>query len=279
MVVVGGFNGLPLGDVLGFKLPTAIAKSSPGLHCEDYSTEKSCKEDPECGWCNPLQKCFSLDQSGSCSATLLTGSCPGPCSVHGQCRACLLVGGEKCGWCVEDSRCYLKDSPAGACQSVTNSNEKTIRGWWGNTGHFLTSPNTCQTMDFPPGITVIESFQYPNSSFPDVVRIVSTSEVKIVRDVVSSGNKLRATQLKGFVYPYINQSLSSESYKLFLVLNNAKYSDATLWLSTNDRESNSVSTICIYPNRSVMYFISIQGKTHLWSLRGAYLVLFTPGGT
>ena len=246
MLVVGGFSGLPLGDVLGFKLPIAIAaKSSSGGHCEGYSTGKSCKEDPECGWCNMLSRCLSLDQSGSCSATLLTGSCLGPCAVHAQCSACLLVCGEKCGWCVEDSRCYPRDSPTGACQTVTNSNVETIRGWWGDTGHFLTSPKECQTMDFPPGITVIENVEYPNSSFPDGVRIVSTSEVTILRIGVLSVDKVRVTQLKGFVYPFKYQSVPWKSYELYLKLSNSRYSEATLWLSTDDTEANSVSTTMV----------------------------------
>lgn len=239
MLVVGGFSGLPLGDVLGFKLPIAIAeKSSSGGHCEGYSTDKSCKEDPECGWCNTLFKCFSLDQSGSCSTTLLTGSCPGPCAAHAQCGACLLVGNAKCGWCVQDSRCYPKDSPAGACHVVPS------QGWWGDTGHFLTSPNECQTMDFPPGITVIENVEYPDSSFPDSVRIVSTSEVEIFHDGV---DKVHVTQLKGFIYPFANQSAPWKSYELYLKVHNPRSSYAKLWLSTDHTEANSVSTAS-FPN-------------------------------
>lgn len=241
MLVVGGFSGLPLGDVLGFKLPIAIAeKSSSGGHCEGYSTEKSCIEDPECGWCSKSSKCLSLDQSASCSATLSTSSCPGPCAVHVQCSTCLLVGGAKCGWCVEDSRCYPRDSRTGACQTVTNSNVETIRGWWGDTGHFLTSPNECQTRDYPPGITVIENVEYPNSSFPDGVRIVSQSEVEIFREGVL--DKVRVTQLKGFVYPFRYQPVPWKSYELYLVLINAGNGDVSLWLSTDDTEANSVST-------------------------------------
>lgn len=247
MLVVGGFSGLPLGDVLGFKLPTAIAeKRTSGGHCEGYSIEKNCKEDPECGWCNTVSKCLSLDQSGSCSATLSMGSCPGPCAVHAQCRACLLVGNAQCGWCVEDSRCYPKDSPAGACHVVSS------QGWWGDTGNFLTSANECQTMDFPPGITVIENVQYPNSSFPDGVRIISTSEVTIFRAGVSSVDRVRVTQLKGFVYPFKNQSVPWKSYELYLKVSNSRYSDATLWLSTDDTEANSVSTASLQTSVSCL---------------------------
>ena len=244
MLVVGGFSGLPLGDVLGFKLPIAVAgKSSSGGHCEGYSTEKSCKDDPECGWCRASPKCLSLDQSGSCSATFLTGSCPGPCAVYVQCSACLLVGGAKCGWCVEDSSCYLIDSPTGACQTGINSNAETIRGWWGATGHFLTSPNQCQTMDYPPGITVIENVGYSNSSSPDGVRIVSTSDVKIWREGVL--DNVGVTQLKGFVYPFRYQSVPWMAYKLYLELSNARNVYVSLWLSTDNTEANSVS---IFPN-------------------------------
>lgn len=62
MFVVGGFSGLLLGDVLGFKLFIVIVeKSFLGGYCEGYSNEKNCKEDLECGWCNIVFKCFSLD--------------------------------------------------------------------------------------------------------------------------------------------------------------------------------------------------------------------------
>ena len=242
MLVVGGFSGLPLGDVLGFKFPVAVAeKSSSGGHCEGYSTEKSCKDDPECGWCRASSKCLSLDQSGNCSETLSTGSCPGPCAAYVQCRACLVIGGAKCGWCVEDSRCYLRDSPTGACQTGINSNSQTIRGWWGETGHFLTLQNECQTMDYPPGITVIENVDYPNSSFPDGVRIASTSAVEILRDGVLE--KVRVTQLKGFVYPFRYQSVPWRAYELYLELKNARNLNVSLWLSTDDEEANSVSIL------------------------------------
>ena len=243
MLVVGGFGGLPLGDVLGFKLPVAIAaKVTIGAHCKGYSTEPSCREDPECGWCNTSPKCLSLSQSGSCTESLLRGSCPGPCVVYSQCSSCLSFGGAKCGWCVQDSRCYPNNSPAGACQSVTNSNKKQLRGWWGTSGQFLTSPNQCQTMDFPPGITVIENREVPNSSFPDGVRIVSKSEVKILRITIASENEARVTQLVGFIYPFQFLSVPWMSYELSLMLDNAEDSEAKLWLSTDDSEANIVST-------------------------------------
>ncbi|XP_078380393.1 multiple epidermal growth factor-like domains protein 8 isoform X1 [Oculina patagonica] len=240
MLVVGGYSGLPLGDVLGFKLPIAIAeKSSVGGHCEGYSTEKSCKDDPECGWCKTSPKCLSLDQSGSCGSSLLTGSCPGPCAAYLQCSACLSFGSTKCGWCVQDSRCYPIGSPTGACQSAGNSNQETVRGWWGNTGQFLTSPNQCQTTDFPPGITVVENVQTPNSSFPDGVRIVSKSEVKILRSGISEVDRVQVTQLIGFIYPFKYQSVPWKAYELTLMIDNAQHSEAKLWLSTDDTEANS----------------------------------------
>lgn len=242
MLVVGGFSGLPLGDVLGFKLPKAAAeKSSAGAHCEGYSTEISCKEDPECGLCKASSKCLSLEKSSSCSAALITGSCPGPCAAYLQCSGCLSFGSTKCGWCVQDSRCYPIGSPTGACQPVSNSNQETIRGWWGSTGQFLTSLNQCRTTDFPPGITVVENVQTPNSSFPDGVRIVSRSEVKILRVGKSAVDEVRITQLAGFVYPFKYQSIPWKVYELFLIVHNPINSEAKLWLSTDDTEANSVS--------------------------------------
>lgn len=235
MLVVGGFSGLPLGDVLGFKLPKAVAEnSSSGAHCEGYSTEISCKEDPECGYCKASSKCLSLEKSSSCGAALRTGSCPGPCAAYLQCSGCLSFGSTKCGWCVQDSRCYPIGSPTGACQTV-------FIGWWGNTGQFLTSPNQCQTTDFPPGITVVENVQTPNSSFPDGVRIVSRSQVNILRSGKSEVERVRITQLVGFIYPFMNESVPWKDYKLYLNVQNAIDSTAKLWLSTDDTEANSVS--------------------------------------
>lgn len=269
MLVVGGFSGLPLGDVLGFKLPIAIAeKSSAGGHCEGYSTQTSCKRDPECGWCNTLTKCLSLNQSGSCVESLSRDSCPGPCAAYSQCSACLLFGSTKCGWCVQDGRCYSKESPTGACQSITDSNKKKLRGWWGTSGQFLTSSNECQTINFPPGITVIENIQYPNSSLPDGVRIVSMSEVTILRveESVDRVDRVRITQLIGFVYPFKNQSAPWMSYELSLMLDNARFSEAKLWLSTDETEANHVSityssklAITINYTNKLMTFSSVSG--------------------
>ena len=243
MLVVGGFSGLPLGNVLGYKLPIAVArKSTIGGHCGGYSTETSCKNDPDCGWCSSSPtKCLSLGQSASCGISLLTGSCPGLCAVYTQCSSCLSFGDTNCGWCVQDSRCYPKGSPTGACQAVTNANRESLRGWWGNAGQFLTSLGECQNSDFPPGLTVVENKMTPNSSFPDGVRIASMSEVKILRVTEVSQDEVIATQLIGFVYPFKNLSEPWKTYELYLVLGNARHSEAKLWLSTDETQANSVS--------------------------------------
>ena len=244
MLVVGGFSGQPLGDVLGYKLPIAVAaKNSGGVHCKAYSTEKSCKNDPDCGWCSSGPNCLSLGQSGSCGVPLLTGSCPGLCAVFTQCSSCLSFGNANCGWCVQDSRCYPRGSPAGACQNVTNNNQESLRGWWGTSGQFLTSFNKCQSSDLPPGITVVENKMDPKKSLPDGVRIALMSKVKILREpqYLSLYNNVYTTQIIGFVYPFKYLSAPWRTDEMYLSLNNAKFSEAKLWMSTDDTEANSVS--------------------------------------
>ena len=245
MLVVGGFSGQPLGDVLGYKLPIAVAaKNSGGVHCKGYSTEKSCKDDPECGWCSSgvnNTKCLSLSKSGSCTVPFLTGSCPGLCAVFAQCSSCLSFGNTNCGWCVQDSRCYPIGSPTGACQAVSSSNKESLRGWWGSSGQFLTSFNRCQSTDFPPGITVVENKMNPKNSLPDGVRVAVASEVEILRNFLSYHDEVYTTQLIGFVYPFKYLSAPWETYEMHLSLTNAQFSEAKLWISTDDKEANSVS--------------------------------------
>ncbi|XP_066023971.1 multiple epidermal growth factor-like domains protein 8 [Pocillopora verrucosa] len=233
MLVTGGFAGLPLGDVLGYKLPVAIAaKNTVGGHCEGYSTQTSCREDPECGWCSSSTKCLSRDLSANCSVSLIQGSCPGACAIYSQCSSCLSFGGTHCGWCVQDSRCYPVNSPIGACQSGAVSSK--VRGWWGNEGQFLTSLSQCKTMDFPPGLTVVDYREVPNITFPDSIRIVPESETTILKQ--TGHKKARMIEMIGFVYPFKFETAPWTSYTLDLVLRNVK-DTAKLWLSTDETEA------------------------------------------
>lgn len=223
MLVVGGFSGQPLGDVLGYKLPTSLIadKNSTGRQCESYSGEKNCTDDPDCGWCGTGAKCFSQAQSGNCSVSLTTGSCPGLCAVFKQCGACLSFGSTTCGWCVQDSSCYPTGSPTGACQ--------TLKGWWGDSGQFLTSFNQCQSSDLPPGITVVEN---PHNSVPDNVMIALKTRVWVLHH--------SAVQLIGYIYPY-NLSSLSKDYKMVFYINNMASGKVEVWLSTDDTEASKVS--------------------------------------
>lgn len=244
MLVIGGFAGLPLGDVLGYKLPVAIAaKNTVGGHCEGYSTQTSCREDPECGWCSSSTMCLSRDLSANCSVSLIQGSCPGACAIYSQCSSCLSFGGTHCGWCVQDSRCYPVNSPIGACQSGAVSSK--VRGWWGNEGQFLTSLSQCKTMDFPPGLTVVDYREVPNITFPDSIRIVPESETTILKQ--TGHKKARMIEMIGFVYPFKFETAPWTSYTLDLVLRNVKDTEAKLWLSTDETEAKGVSTP-VYPS-------------------------------
>lgn len=236
LLVVGGFSGQPLGDVLGYKLPTAIIadKNSTGGQCGSYSAEKSCTDDPDCGWCGTDAKCFSRAQSGSCGVSLTTGSCPGLCAVFKQCGACLSFGSTTCGWCVQDSSCYPTGSPTGACQTVNNNNIESLRGWWGDSGQFLTSFNQCQSSDHPPGITVVENKIYPHNSVPDNVMIALKADVLVLRH--------SAVQLIGYIYPFKYLSSPWRDYKMvFSIDKNMGDGKVEVWLSTDDTEANKVS--------------------------------------
>lgn len=238
MLVVGGFSGVPLGDVLGYKLPISVAeKSSVGGHCGGYNNKEKCKDDPECGWCSAVSKC--QNKSASCAVTLSVGTCPGQCAVYTQCSSCLSFGRTHCGWCVQNSRCYPIASPIGSCQNGTND-----AGWWGSEGQFLTSLNDCQSSDFPPGITVVENKAVQNYSLPDNVTIASKSEVKILQAIKvfpNSVQEVHRTQLIGFIYPF---KYITASWKLYLLVN-SRYSEAKLWISTDDTEANIVSILII----------------------------------
>ncbi|EDO43458.1 predicted protein, partial [Nematostella vectensis] len=175
MMVLGGYAGMPLGDMMSYKLPQGVAVVNQTgrcwSHCKALTSDSSCKLDPACGWCsgNPASKCFAVQESSKCLSGWSTGTCPGSCSVHDTCKSCLAWGVNHvphCGWCVQDSLCYPTSSPSGACKAPFT------KGWWGTSSQFLTSSvNQCRSLDFPPGLVEV-SHTYPvNLSNPDFERV------------------------------------------------------------------------------------------------------------
>ena len=242
MLVIGGFSGVPLGDIYGYKLPVAVVEKAPSAgHCGGYSAEKTCKADPKCGWCEPTSQCFSSDQLDVCDTCLTTATCLGSCEIHVQCSVCLLFGSARCGWCVQDSRCYPILAPTGACRNVTKNNNEELRGWWGISGQFLTTQSQCQTENFPPGMTVVERFISSDRERPDGTMIISRSEIQTKEE-----RRDKIIELLGFIYPFKYTATHGSNYTLILQCDLGQYCYAKLWLSTDESVANLVSSLALH---------------------------------
>ena len=167
------------------------------------------------------------------------------CHLFSQCVLCLTWGTQsdfQCGWCVQDSTCYQRDSPSGPCSTTT-----TTRGWWGNKGSFLTSINQCRIQDTTPGL--LSNISY-----------ISENDVRIINPLRETFPKIRGiTRLKtyvtvtwrGFIYPFISHPID-EPVSLALVAGISE--SASVHLSTNERQIDKVNcfildkvyTSCLY---------------------------------
>ena len=221
MLVIGGYNGAPIGTMHAYKVPKAVAvvnitgTAVTGEHCGEYTIKVNCKGDPACGWCNNNSgKCMRVSNRDKCSSNFDLGECFGPCRTHAQCTSCISWSRSHpfgCGWCVQDSRCYPLDAVAGACKST-----KKWEGWWGSQGKFLTTADECRTKDFPPGLTVAWYERHEDYSQPDGVSHVSISLASFPphkKDVFTYVVRMRVF---GFVYPFILGTALNTKYRLRL---------------------------------------------------------------
>ncbi|XP_063715164.1 multiple epidermal growth factor-like domains protein 8 isoform X5 [Symsagittifera roscoffensis] len=199
LLVIGGFDGTPLGDMYAFKVselvvPSDTSSGGSGSPCTKVNNEQECLGHPECAWCrnkkgmgidsclhrnsNPKQICGSEDN-------FLRSYCPGVCSALTDCQSCALWGSGQvnqvsCGWCAHTRKCMPKNEIA-AC-----INDAEIEQWNGylkmnkdpmtNQVPFIDSFDSCQKAENFRGI-ILEERQYPqNEHLPHGVYFLTDSE-------------------------------------------------------------------------------------------------------
>jgi hypothetical protein len=150
------------------------------------------------------------------------------CHLFSQCLPCLTWGSQndfQCGWCVQDSTCYQRDSPSGAC-----STNPTTRGWWGNEGSFLTSVDQCRIQDNSPGLLSNISYIISGSRL-DRMRITNP-----LRFSGRSNTDVTVTW-SGFIYPFLSRSVDDP---ISLQLRAGLSKSVSLHLSIDELQANKV---------------------------------------
>ncbi|XP_072165831.1 multiple epidermal growth factor-like domains protein 8 [Diadema setosum] len=257
LIIVGGYNGVTLGDVLAIKMPGSVATNPATRNesrnlCAMHKSDRTCEVDPSCGWCTEPASCLSFSASQSCSGDFAAAACPGICSALTTCEACMVWGqgpqtstfdpnvtrvNGQCGWCVQDRQCYPLTAPSGRCQSPGSS--ETTSGWWGSSGTFISDFAQCKTHDFPPGMTWIKYRHPQNLSQPDELAIISETvqTLKYIHqfalETIQGGTYTAV--YKGYVYPMEATPPQSETLKVWL---HASQADADLFMSTDADSAN-----------------------------------------
>ena len=162
MLVVGGFNGKPLNDVILYSPPRDDCTRIPRRGGFMSGVYDECEVLQHCVRCNkrckPVDKCRS--RMSQCSV----------CYHLQHCSECTLWG---CEWCVEDASCRSRDSgnPCGV---------QSPSPWWGDKGTLLHNPSQCQAEDTPPGLHWIRYIDPINTTHPDHVSIVKKADVHLL---------------------------------------------------------------------------------------------------
>lgn len=260
LLVIGGFNGVTQGDIIAIKMPGAVAVNPSTANqsldiCGMHTSESSCLVDPECGWCSGSSRCLSFSASSSCSGTFTQSECPGICNALTTCQACMLWGqgpqtvtfdpaivrvNEKCGWCVQDRKCYPISAPTGYCNSLISLSNSVA--WWGSNGTFISDFDHCKTRDFPPGMLWVKYRQPQNLSHPDEVSLVSNTQQSLAfyPNLQSEGELggYYTAVFKGFLYPQQASPAGTQSLQVYLKATKAA---ATLYMSSNDDPADEES--------------------------------------
>ncbi|KAH9496424.1 Multiple epidermal growth factor-like domains protein 8, partial [Bulinus truncatus] len=211
MLIMGGYSGRVMGDLIAYKVPTAIAdfKCSPEEdscqtednilkefdHCQKYPSNDLhlCLLDPECIHCNTSRSdvvgplCVHRTLKEHCVGTLLDlpDRCPGICPALHTCGACISQGKgveltsevQRRSINIQQCSWCVKEAQ---CQMrsapsgtcrAANETVSGIVGWWGGLSAKLTSLIQCQTEDFPAGLHFVKYRAPANNSYPDELNI------------------------------------------------------------------------------------------------------------
>ncbi|XP_050786388.1 multiple epidermal growth factor-like domains protein 8 isoform X7 [Gopherus flavomarginatus] len=202
LLVAGGFSGAPRGDLVAYKVPTFVfqvpAQNYHLDYCSMYSESSTCGKDPECSWC--LDACQSPAPHSNCPST----GCLGLARLLVDCESCLAFGGAgppvphapgPFGWCVQNETCM----PVAEQSRCRVGQISGTYGWWGPRPVFITSLESCQHLNFLPGLHLI-TYQHPrNDSQPDKVSIVRSTTITL-----SPSSEMDVSLVyKGFIYPLL----------------------------------------------------------------------------
>nr|KAG5710511.1 hypothetical protein BaRGS_013157 [Batillaria attramentaria] len=275
MLIVGGYSGQVLDDLIVYKVPSAISPSQAQAvndtdHCEDYAARKLCLDDPECVYCEKGRMDSGLRGSGCVHRSRsdlcvesdiqdMADRCPGICPTLHTCGACVSHGQgavlsstsprrrvhiKECSWCVKEAQCQTRSMPAGTCRAADQT-RSGIQGWWGGLSSNLTTLLQCQHEDFPAGLHWIKYRNPMNSTFPDELTIQRTTSGTL--GYVPTRSKIESEfnetgRFVGFLHPLNAPPPHGEKLKLFLGLSSAK---ARLYLSVDGTEEKKEKVISV----------------------------------
>ncbi|XP_025111697.1 multiple epidermal growth factor-like domains protein 8 isoform X1 [Pomacea canaliculata] len=269
MLVVGGYCGQVLDDLIVYKVPPAVSPhQSDALnasdHCKDYTIKTMCLDDPECVFCqqnHTAAQCVHRSQSDLCIDKQIQENlnrCPGICPALHTCGACVSHGRgarlayqspgsrvhiQECAWCVKEAQCQTRSALGGTCRDP-NATSTGIEGWWGGLSANLTTLLQCQQEDFPAGLHWVRYRNPKNLTFPDELTIqrTTTGILEYVSTRKIESEFTYTARFVGFLYPLNASPPKGEKLMLYLGLAQAQ---ARLYLSTDDTENTMEKVISI----------------------------------
>ncbi|XP_033100156.1 multiple epidermal growth factor-like domains protein 8 [Anneissia japonica] len=246
LLIVGGYRGTVLKDLIALKMPGSVATHPQNgtSQCFRHTSKSTCLDNPDCGWCSTNNSCTSYNDSTNCTS-FEAATCTSVCSSLTSCESCLVWGqglqddqagsrvNNRCGWCVQERSCQNVDDLLGRC---SNARTETPTPWWGSTGVFLQSFDHCRTEDKPPGITRL-IYRHPiNESYPDEVSILSSTSSSFRLPIdVAEGIATGKAVFCGFLHPLGASGLNGGDVQVWMTSSSAT---SLLYFSTDDTVAN-----------------------------------------